>query len=48
MPDASIARGIAEDACKTLRCDETIQFERFGFARVDRLGQKLTACFAHR
>ncbi|MFB0522616.1 MAG: glutamate--tRNA ligase, partial [Candidatus Bathyarchaeia archaeon] len=48
MPDASVASGIAEDACKNLRPDETIQFERFGFVRVDRLDEKLTVYFAHR
>jgi glutamyl-tRNA synthetase len=48
MPDASVARGVAEDACKKLRPDETIQFERFGFVRVDRSDEKLTVYFAHR
>ncbi len=48
MPDASVARGVAEDACKKLRPDEVIQFERFGFVRVDRLDEKLTVYFAHR
>ena len=48
MSDASVARGVAEDDCKNLRANEIIQFERFGFARVDRVDQKLTAYFAHR
>ncbi|UCC33151.1 MAG: glutamate--tRNA ligase [Candidatus Bathyarchaeota archaeon] len=48
MPDASVARGIAEDACKKLRPSEIIQLERFGFVRVDRVDEKLTAYFAHR
>jgi len=48
MPDASVARGVAENACKRLRPDEAIQFERFGFVRVDRLDEKLTVYFAHR
>jgi len=48
MPDASVAIGIAEEACKTLSSNEIIQFERFGFVRVDKVNKKLTAYFAHR
>ena len=48
LPDASVMRGVAEDACKKLRPDESIQFERFGFVRVDSLDEKLTVYFAHR
>jgi glutamyl-tRNA synthetase len=48
MPDASTARGIAEDACKQLKSDEIIQFERFGFVRVDNINWKLSTYFAHR
>ncbi|UCH70282.1 MAG: glutamate--tRNA ligase [Candidatus Bathyarchaeota archaeon] len=48
MPDASVANGIAEDACKKLRPNEVVQFERFGFVRIDSLEKKLTACFTHR
>jgi len=48
MPDASVARGVAEDACKKLRPNEIIQFERFGFVRVDSLNKRLIAYFAHR
>ena len=48
MPDATTARGIAEDTCRKLKTDDIIQFERFGFARVDSVNWKLTAYFAHR
>jgi glutamyl-tRNA synthetase len=48
MPDASVVRGIAEEACRTLKPDEVIQFQRFGFVRVDSLDGKLTAIFTHR
>ncbi len=48
MPDASVDKGIAEDACRVLRPNEIVQFQRFGFARVDRVNEKLTAYFAHR
>ena len=48
MPDASPAKGIADDTCKKLRSNEVVQFERFGFARIDGLNKKLTAYFTHR
>lgn len=48
MPDGSSARGVVEDACKKLRVGEIVQFERFGFVRIDSLDKKLTAYFAHR
>ncbi|MBK5134134.1 hypothetical protein JJE00_06875 [Candidatus Bathyarchaeota archaeon] len=48
MPDASVAKGVAEDACKTLKPDEIVQFQRFGFVRVDSVNGKLTAYFAYR
>jgi len=48
MPDASVAEGIAEDACRKLHSNEIVQFERFGFVRIDRLDKKLSAYFAHR
>ncbi len=48
MPDASVARGIAEDSCKELKPDTMVQFERYGFARIDSVESKLTAYYAHR
>jgi glutamyl-tRNA synthetase len=48
MPDASLANGTAEDECRNLRRDSVIQFERFGFARIDSVGELLVAYFAHR
>jgi glutamyl-tRNA synthetase len=49
MPDASVVEGVAEDACRKLKPDEVIQFQRFGFVRVDGVNdQKLTAYFAHK
>jgi glutamyl-tRNA synthetase len=35
MPDASFAEGIVSDYCKGLKINEIIQFERFGFCRID-------------
>jgi glutamyl-tRNA synthetase len=48
MPDSSIAEGVAEDSCGELKVGEIIQFERFGFARIDKLGETLIAYYAHR
>ena len=48
MPDASVAEGIAEEECKTLKPGEIVQFQRFGFVRVDAINERLTAYFAHR
>ena len=48
MPDATTARGIAEDTCRQLKPNAIIQFERFGFVRVDSIDWKLSGHFAHR
>ena len=48
MPDATIAEGIAESSCKRLKPNDLIQFERFGFARIDQINAKLTAYYTHR
>jgi len=48
MPDATVARGIAEEACRKLKPNDIVQFERFGFARIESINWKLTAYYAHR
>jgi len=48
MPDATVNEGIAESACKKLKPDTVIQFERFGFVRIDQVVPKLKAYFAHK
>jgi glutamyl-tRNA synthetase len=48
MPDAAVNEGIAESACEKLKPDTVIQFERFGFVRVDKNDAKLTVYFAHK
>jgi glutamyl-tRNA synthetase len=48
MPDAAVNEGISESDCKKLKSDTVIQFERFGFVRVDKNDSKLTAYFAHK
>jgi glutamyl-tRNA synthetase len=48
MSDASVAEGVAESACKRLKPNDMIQFERFGFVRVDEINDGLTAYFAQK
>jgi len=48
MPDATANEGIAESACKKLKPEVVIQFERFGFVRVDEVTPKLTVYYAHK
>ena len=48
MPDASVTEGFAEADCKKLKPDAIIQFERFGFVRINEVGEKLVAYYAHK
>ncbi len=48
MPDATIGEGIAEALCKQLKPDTMIQFERFGFVRIDQVNERLTAYYTHK
>lgn len=49
MPDASVAMGLSEKACGELKTDTVIQFERFGFARIDKnMDDCITAYFTHK
>jgi glutamyl-tRNA synthetase len=48
MPDASIHDGFAEAACKKLKPDDVVQFERFGFVRVDEAAPKLKVYYGHK
>jgi glutamyl-tRNA synthetase len=47
MPDASISRGVAEEECGSLDEGAMIQFERFGFVRVDQVSP-FVAYYTHR
>ena len=47
MPDASISMGLIEDYCKELDVDDIIQFERFGFCRVDHT-EPFVAYYSHK
>ena len=46
--DASVTKGFAEIACKKLKPDDIIQFERYGFVRVNEVGDKLTVYYAQK
>jgi glutamyl-tRNA synthetase len=48
MPDATVAEGIAESYCRRLKPDNIIQFERFGFVKIDKVNTKLIAYYAHK
>ena len=48
MPDASVDEGYAESACKKLKPNDVIQFERFGFVRIDEVAPRLKAYYAHK
>jgi len=48
-PDASIAEGAAEESCRQLLVDTIVQFERFGFVRIDsNKGNLITTYYCHR
>jgi glutamyl-tRNA synthetase len=48
MQDATVVDGIAEGFCRRLKPNSIIQFERYGFVRIDDVGERLTAYFAHK
>jgi glutamyl-tRNA synthetase len=48
MPDGSLTKGVAEQKCKELRTDDIVQFERFGFVRIDSVNESIVGHFAHR
>jgi glutamyl-tRNA synthetase len=48
MQDATMAEGVAESICKRLEPNAIIQFERYGFVRIDQVAKELTAYYAHK
>ncbi|MFQ6085469.1 MAG: glutamate--tRNA ligase, partial [Candidatus Bathyarchaeia archaeon] len=48
LPDGAVIRGVAEARCGELNVGEVVQFERFGFVRIDRVDRRVIACFAHK
>ncbi|MCL2172929.1 MAG: glutamate--tRNA ligase [Candidatus Bathyarchaeota archaeon] len=48
LQNAQTIEGFAESESKKLKPDSTIQFERFGFTRIDKVNQKLVAYYTHK
>lgn len=48
MPDATMSEGVAEKTCKQLKQNTVIQFERFGFVRIDKNNAKLIAYYSQK
>lgn len=48
MPDASSVEGVSEMGCEKLKVDDGVQFERFGFVRIDAIGENLVTYYTHR
>lgn len=47
-PDTTVERGITEPTVAGLQPGDIIQFERYGFVRIDAVRPKLVAVYAHR
>ena len=47
-PDGSKEIGLAEPAVKGLRVGEIVQFERYGFVRIEAMEPRLVAVYGHR
>jgi glutamyl-tRNA synthetase len=47
-PDRKVVKGLAEPAVAALEPGAILQFERFGFVRIDAVRPKLMAVYAHR
>ncbi len=48
MPDATILKGFLEPDASNLKVDEIVQLERFGFARVDKVDEKIRFYYTHK
>lgn len=48
MPDGSVASGLAEETLRGVSAGRIVQFERFGFVRIDRIDHRVVVFFAHK
>ncbi|MFQ6105677.1 MAG: glutamate--tRNA ligase [Candidatus Hydrothermarchaeaceae archaeon] len=47
MPDGEL-KGLGEENLRKLHPDDIVQFERFGFVRIDSIGEEIVSYFAHK
>jgi glutamyl-tRNA synthetase len=48
MPDSSVVAGLVEEVSHGLSVGQIVQFERFGFVRIDKVEDKVTVVYTHR
>jgi len=48
MPDNSVINGLAERSFGSVTLDKIVQFERFGFVRVDKISEEIIVFFTHK
>ena len=48
MPDGDTIRGYGEAGLAETEVGDVVQFERFGFSRIDKKGDPVVACYTHR
>jgi len=48
LDNGKIAEGFGEPFCKNIRKNEILQFERFGFVKIDKLKPKIHGFFTHK
>jgi glutamyl-tRNA synthetase len=48
MPDGSSVKGLVEKAVQNVSVGQIVQFERFGFVRVDQKDDTVVVFFAHK
>ncbi|MBS7249370.1 MAG: glutamate--tRNA ligase [Candidatus Freyarchaeota archaeon] len=46
-PDGSLVKGFGEPMCQQLKEGQLVQFERYGFCRIDQVTPQMVAFFAH-
>ena len=47
MPDGNEIKGVGEYNCKNLKVNQVVQFERFGFVRVDSVNEEIVCYYTH-
>ena len=48
MDDGELIEGLGEPACKNLKVNQILQFERFGFGKVNQIKPSILIYFAHK